>query len=60
VRNVGYFEYLDEMPPIDFIVELTQQDWRHHYGVRWQELAEAKRRYDPDAVFASGPQLYFT
>lgn len=41
-------------------VELTQEDWRHHYGEQWSELAKAKRRYDPDAIFASGPQLYFT
>jgi cytokinin dehydrogenase len=41
-------------------VELTQEDWRRHYGAQWHELAKAKRRYDPDAVFASGPQLYFT
>jgi len=41
-------------------VELTRGDWRHHYGQQWHHLAKAKRRYDPDAVFASGPQLYFT
>lgn len=41
-------------------VELTQQDWRRHYGAQWHELAKAKRRYDPDAVLASGPRLYFT
>ncbi len=41
-------------------VELTQEDWRQHYGAQWHELAKAKRRYDPDAVFASGPRLYFT
>jgi cytokinin dehydrogenase len=41
-------------------VELTQEDWRRHYGTQWHDLAKAKRRYDPDAVFASGPQLYFT
>ena len=41
-------------------VELTQEDWRRHYGAQWQDLAKAKRRYDPDAVLASGPRLYFT
>ena len=39
--------------------ELTQEDWRRHYGEQWHDLAKAKRRYDPDAVLASGPQLYF-
>jgi cytokinin dehydrogenase len=41
-------------------VELAQEDWRHHYGAQWHDLAKAKRRHDPDAVLASGPQLYFT
>jgi cytokinin dehydrogenase len=41
-------------------IELTQEDWRRHYGAQWHGLAKAKRRYDPDAVLASGPQLYFT
>jgi FAD/FMN-containing dehydrogenase len=41
-------------------VELTQEDWRRHYRAQWRDLAKAKRRYDPDAVLASGPQLYFT
>jgi hypothetical protein len=41
-------------------VELTQEDWRRHYGAQWHDLAKAKRRYDPGAVFASGPELYFT
>jgi cytokinin dehydrogenase len=39
---------------------LTQEDWRRHYGAQWHDLAKAKRRHDPDAVLASGPQLYFT
>jgi hypothetical protein len=42
------------------ILQPTQEDWRRHYGARWHDLARAKRRHDPDAVFASGPQLYFT
>lgn len=41
-------------------VELTQQDWRRHYGAQWHEFVRAKRRYDPDGVFASGPNLNFT
>lgn len=40
-------------------VEMTKQDWRRHYGAHWQDLARAKRRYDPDNVFASGPDLEF-
>lgn len=41
-------------------VELTRQDWRRHYGAQWHALTRAKRRHDPDGIFASGPDLYFT
>jgi FAD/FMN-containing dehydrogenase len=41
-------------------IELTREDWRRHYGAQWRAIEQAKRRYDPDAVFASGPNLYFT
>jgi FAD/FMN-containing dehydrogenase len=41
-------------------IELTRQDWRRHYGGQWRAFEQAKRRYDPDALFASGPNLYFT
>lgn len=41
-------------------IELTREDWRRHYGRQWHTIEHAKRRYDPDAVFASGPNLYFT
>lgn len=40
-------------------VEMTQQDWRRHYGAHWHELVQAKHRHDPDNVFASGPDLEF-
>lgn len=36
-------------------VELTAKDWRRHYGDALHGLTAAKRRYDPDHVFASGP-----
>jgi cytokinin dehydrogenase len=41
-------------------IELTREDWRRHYGAQWHTLEQAKGRYDPDAVFASEPNLYFT
>jgi hypothetical protein len=31
---------------------MSAADWRTHFGPRWEELTEAKRRYDPDGVFA--------
>jgi cytokinin dehydrogenase len=41
-------------------LELSPRDWERHYGPRWAALADAKRRYDPDQVFASGPNLFRT
>ena len=40
-------------------VELSQADWEQHYGPRLPALLDAKRRYDPQRVFASGPNLHF-
>jgi cytokinin dehydrogenase len=37
-------------------IELTQQDWRRHYGAQWRGLVRAKHRYDPDGVLSG----YFT
>ena len=39
-------------------LELSRGDWRRHYGEAWRKLASAKQRYDPDNVFASGPDLF--
>jgi cytokinin dehydrogenase len=41
-------------------LKLTRDDWRLHYGSAWRALARAKRRYDPDNVLASGPDLFGT
>jgi FAD/FMN-containing dehydrogenase len=38
-------------------VEMTQSDWRRHYGPAWPALVNAKQRYDRAGVFASGPDL---
>lgn len=43
--------------PIDAL-ELTRQDWRRHYQPYWGALVRAKRRYDPDNVLASGPDIF--
>ncbi len=31
---------------------MSAQDWQAHFGPRWLQLREAKRRYDPDGVLA--------
>jgi hypothetical protein len=40
-------------------VEMSQADWERHYGPRLPALLDAKRRYDPQRIFASGPNLDF-
>jgi cytokinin dehydrogenase len=50
-RDLGGTHY-----PISAL-RLAAQDWRRHYGPYWGELLAAKRRYDPDNVLASGPDV---
>ena len=38
--------------------QLSRQDWRRHYGTQWGRLVAAKRRYDPDNILASGPDIF--
>lgn len=39
-------------------VHLSRGDWERHYGEQWPALIEAKARYDPQDVFASGPDIF--
>jgi FAD/FMN-containing dehydrogenase len=39
-------------------IPLSRQDWQRHYGPAWEALVRAKRRYDPDGVLASGPDVF--
>jgi FAD/FMN-containing dehydrogenase len=39
-------------------LRLSRQDWERHYGPQWGALVAARRRYDPDGVFASGPDIF--
>lgn len=39
-------------------LQLARRDWRLHYGPHWDMLVQAKRRYDPDNVLASGPDIF--
>jgi len=35
-------------------VNYTIDDWKAHFGPRWDELVALKRRYDPDAILNPG------
>lgn len=39
-------------------LRLSRADWVQHYGLQWDRLLQAKRSYDPDFVFASGPDIF--
>lgn len=39
-------------------VKVSGIEWQRHYGAAWSALTHAKRRYDPDHVLASGPDLF--
>jgi cytokinin dehydrogenase len=39
-------------------VELSQSDWIKHFGERWEWLAAAKCRFDPDHVLTPGPGIF--
>jgi hypothetical protein len=39
-------------------VPLGPADWPAHFGSSWQNLAEAKRRYDPSNVLTPGQQVF--
>ncbi|MCU0492123.1 MAG: FAD-binding protein [Chloroflexaceae bacterium] len=39
-------------------VRLTPEDWQRHYGPEFPRLLAARHRYDPDNVFASGPDMF--
>jgi cytokinin dehydrogenase len=35
-------------------VDFSPDDWREHFGARWDELAALKRRFDPDGILNPG------
>ncbi len=35
-------------------ISFTPEEWREHFGPRWQELCAAKRKYDPDGLLNPG------
>ena len=35
-------------------VNFTPDEWKEHFGARWDELCALKRRYDPDSILNPG------
>jgi hypothetical protein len=35
-------------------VNFSPDDWKEHFGPRWDEMVELKRRFDPDHVLNPG------
>jgi FAD/FMN-containing dehydrogenase len=35
-------------------VDFSPDDWKEHFGVRWDELVSLKRTYDPDGILNPG------
>ena len=35
-------------------VDFTPDEWKQHFGVRWDELVALKRRFDPDGILNPG------
>ncbi|MFE4977126.1 FAD-binding protein [Kitasatospora sp. NPDC056651] len=44
--------------PIGAVPGLTQADWRRHYGGRWDQVARAKRRWDPAGILTPGQGIH--
>ncbi|PON39732.1 Cytokinin oxidase [Trema orientale] len=36
----------------------TQEEWRAHFGPRWEVFAQRKSAYDPLAIFAPGQRIF--
>jgi cytokinin dehydrogenase len=37
---------------------MSAEDWKQYFGPRWPQLAEAKRRYDPDNLLTPGYEVF--
>jgi FAD/FMN-containing dehydrogenase len=39
-------------------LDLSQQDWKDHFGTNWEKLLRAKQRFDPDHVLTPGQNIF--
>lgn len=47
----GFFYPVDSVP-------MTPELWRQHFGGRWREFRQAKRRYDPHGLLTPGQNIF--
>ncbi len=52
IRKAGGVQY-----PVGAL-SMSPDDWKDHFGARWQLLRENKRRYDPDNLLAPGYNVF--
>jgi hypothetical protein len=43
---------------IGAVPDMTESDWKRHFGARWDAFARAKRRFDPDGVLTPGQGIF--
>ena len=36
----------------------TKGEWRRHFGTKWDQILEMKRRFDPRAILAPGQRIF--
>lgn len=39
-------------------VQLTETEWRYHYGDKWDDFCAAKKRYDPNNILTPGLGIF--
>ncbi len=60
-KNRGLYERILNAGGCQYPVSalpMSKNDWTHHFGSKWSQLADAKRRYDPLNVLTPGYNLF--
>lgn len=39
-------------------IPMTPSDWQQHFGLKWQFLVTARRRYDPRGILTPGQGIF--
>lgn len=60
-RNRTLYEQARELGGTQYTIsaiEMTKQDWKKHFKPYWDELKDAKQKFDPDHVLGAGPGVF--